>query len=279
MGKKKYDTKKAVFSAVIILLTAAANCTIFVFAVTAAEEPYSVISQKNLFSPERKEWIMQKADAGKGTDSKKIPQFDPKLISLDGTVLAGEATRALISTKSGRQEKGSVYMVGDYVEGFLIKSIEQRQIVLTSPAVKEDYTVFLNAKREKRSAQTTEGSRGLAPATTGETSKAARAERLSKGTEQGEGVKTSLGDQKAEKKPSTKSGKQPVESKWASSDTLNNRMQSALDILNNKEIGDVRLQAERDYKKLQSRFPDMTPQERQKIITQKKKIDSTTSKK
>jgi len=278
MKTKRLDFKSIYFPLLVCCIVPVVLWHAPASAAPAAEEPYSIISKKNLFNPDRKEWIMEKAGAGKGAESKMVPRFDPNLIILTGTVLAGEKTRAVISTKSGRQEKGSVYMVGDYVEGYLIKSIEQRQVILTSTGTKEDYTVSLNVRKEKRSAQKTEVPSDLTPATTAGASKAAQTESISKGKEHGEGVKTSLGEQKTEKKTPAKSGKQPVESKWASSETLINRMQSSIDILKNKEIGNVRLQAERDYKTLQSRFSEMTPQERQKVISRKKELDSITSK-
>jgi hypothetical protein len=278
MKTKRSDFKNIYFPVLAYCIILVVLWHAFAASARAAEEPYAIISKKNLFHPERKEWIMEKADAGKGTESKMVPRFDPKLISLTGTVVAGEETRAVITTKSGRQEKGYVYMAGDYVEGYLIKSIVQRQVVLTNTATKEDYTVSLNVRKDKTASQNTEVPREMTPETTRGTSMAVQAEKSKKRAEQGEGVKTSLGEQKNEKKPSVKSGNKPVESKWTSSDTLTNRMQSSIDILKNNENSNVRLQAERDYKTLQNRFSDMTPQERQKVITRKKELDSITSK-
>ena len=83
----------------ILLLCRAAFMIFFsAFAdeVRAVEEPYSIISKKNLFHPERKEWIMEKTDSKANEAKKAVPKIDLKQIKLMGTVIIGNERKAVI---------------------------------------------------------------------------------------------------------------------------------------------------------------------------------------
>ena len=66
----------------------------------AKEDPYKIISEKNLFRPDRSEWIIEKTDSD-------LPQkeVDPDKLELFGTIIVGEKKSALIYKEKPR-EKG-----------------------------------------------------------------------------------------------------------------------------------------------------------------------------
>ena len=116
--------------AIIIIFTIMISCKTAFAAVSGEAEPYTLIVKKNLFSPDRKEWIMEKSDS-KADDAKKmLPKIDPKQIQLSGTIIVGNTRKAIITNalKSMGKAGGAnaeTYMVGDYLEGYLIKEIEE----------------------------------------------------------------------------------------------------------------------------------------------------------
>lgn len=101
-------------------------------------EKYSIISSKNLFSPERKEWstrvvIPKPVNVLKKQPTlKKKPTRKPRKIVLHGIVIAGSVKKALINNpKTGFTKKRNIYVVeGEEFEGYKVTSIESDHIKL-----------------------------------------------------------------------------------------------------------------------------------------------------
>jgi len=111
---------------------------LFSIAKTAvAADPYAVISEKNLFRPDRKEWVLEK------TDSKMLDKkIDTSKLELFGTIIIGDKKSALIFDKQinkkknkkvktrNRNKKAELYSLGDYMGGYVISAIDAKRVVL-----------------------------------------------------------------------------------------------------------------------------------------------------
>jgi len=102
-----------------------------------AGDPYAVISKKNLFRPDRKEWIQEKPGGNGNT------RIDTSKLSLFGTIIVGNQKSAIIHDKeaekaTGRKspeeepaaKKKEVYALGDSIGGYVISAIEEKKVVL-----------------------------------------------------------------------------------------------------------------------------------------------------
>ncbi len=107
----------------------------------AEKDPYKIISEKNLFRPDRSEWIIEKTDSD-------LPQkeVDPDKLELFGTIIVGDKKSALIykekprekgkRTRKSRSRRGSkpgeteLYSLGDYIGGYIVSEIEEKRVVL-----------------------------------------------------------------------------------------------------------------------------------------------------
>jgi len=120
-----------------------------------AADPYAVISKKNLFRPDRTEWI-QEGSGGKMVDKK----IDTSKLSLFGTVIVGNKKSAIIRDKdagkaAGKQnpaeaapgKKNEIYSLGDYIGGYVISAIEEKKVVLDYYG--EKVTLNLHEGKEK----------------------------------------------------------------------------------------------------------------------------------
>ena len=129
-------------------VTAILGTLLFPGVSTYAADSYEVISKKNLFRPDRQEWILDTPDAmmvDKKVDTSKLELF--------GTIIIGDRKSALIydnntkgkdagkgsksksrsksrSTKGKAGKKAELYALGDYIGGYVISSIEAKRIVL-----------------------------------------------------------------------------------------------------------------------------------------------------
>jgi len=214
-------------------MLAVAIITVFTSTALAVEDPYAIISKKNLFHPERKEWIMEKT----AVDTKKtVPKIDLKQIKLLGTVIAGNEKRALIKTtlKKSPGKDTYIYMKGDYIEGYLLKEIEEKKVLLSNTESNDSVELFLHEGVTQRSSEKTDVTTPAAPP--------------------------------AEEKKN-------LRQKEVTSKELTERMKQAKGILKNKDNKNVRQQVERDFKKLQENFSIMSAQERNDAISLKKEID------
>jgi len=205
----------------------------------AVDEPYSTISKKNLFSPDRKEWLMEKTEGRANEAKKALPKIDTKQIKLLGTVIAGTERKAVIknSFKKNGGQGADVYMIGDYIEGYLLKEINEKKILLTNTDANDSVEIFLREGTAQRSAEKTE-------------------------------IKE---EEPAEPSTTKRTRRQKLETPA----DLKDRMKQAQSLLKNRESENVRLQVERDFKKLQDHLDDMSPQEQQEIILLKKELDRT----
>jgi hypothetical protein len=106
--------------------------------VRGAADPFAVISKKNLFRPDRTEWVLEKSD-GKMVDKK----IDTSKLSLFGTVIVGDKKSAIIHDKDAgknpgkknpaeepAEKKNEIYSLGDYIGGYVISAIEEKRVVL-----------------------------------------------------------------------------------------------------------------------------------------------------
>ena len=120
-----------------------------------SKEEKAIIIKKNLFHSERKPWYMQehKKSNAKKQRSKKQKKFINK-VRLYGTIKDGDNYFAILYAPKQRRKrrsrkeravaKNSLFMVGDYTHGFLIKNIEEDVVVLYDEAIKEEYAIYIN---------------------------------------------------------------------------------------------------------------------------------------
>jgi hypothetical protein len=106
-----------------------------------AAGPYDIISKKNLFRPDRSEWIMDKSESN--LPEKKV---DPDKFELFGTIIIGDEKSALIysekpkkkirrsrtrrSRRSRKHKDAELYSPGDYIGGYIVSEIEEKEVVL-----------------------------------------------------------------------------------------------------------------------------------------------------
>ncbi len=103
-----------------------------------SEGNYNIISAKNAFSPQRKEWVVKVAipkpikSVRKRISRKKSLSGKPKKIVLHGIVIAGDIKKALIKNpRTGVSKKKTLYVEeGEEIEGYIVTSIESDQIRL-----------------------------------------------------------------------------------------------------------------------------------------------------
>jgi hypothetical protein len=200
----------------------------------AEEATYALIVNKNLFSPNRTAWFMNEAPKKPQNNPQNVPRIDSKKVQLIGTVITAKRRRALISTSSRSSRKETeMYTTGDYFQGYLVKEIEPKKVVLVNQVLNDECTLMLNADKSQRSREKT----ALAPP--------AR----------------------------TVAGKQTPRIKAETTRDLQARMKNARNVLKHKESPLVRKQADRDFRKLQQHFDTLSAQEQQEIILLKKEID------
>ncbi len=102
------------------------------------DENYTIISTKNVFSPQRKEWVAKVAipksiePVKKRFPKKKALSGKPRKIILHGIVIAGDFKKALIKNPmTGVKNLKAVYVEeGQDIEGYVVTSIESDQIRL-----------------------------------------------------------------------------------------------------------------------------------------------------
>lgn len=109
---------------------------------------YKVISQKNLFRPERREWIPPpKADKPPPKKPVKAETPAPRL-TLYGTIIYGENVRIAIikgGGKGGSPGQKRNYRLGEDISGYIIKEIGEDKVLL----VKEDDKIELKLREGK----------------------------------------------------------------------------------------------------------------------------------
>jgi hypothetical protein len=246
--------------------------------IQAAEEPYDIISKKNLFHPDRKEWIMESSSKTADNGKANVPKLDPQKLQLKGTLIVGEERKAVVSTtgaaiksvpgrmaQRGAAGNAEIYMVGDFIEGYLVKEVNEKNILLSSPDGQDKVTIFLHEGSTQRSSERKPDSPGLSLAAT---SPAAPSLAAPSPTVSSPAVSSAPAPSPAKKRPL-------YVNKVESKKDLTDRMKKSQDILKGRESKNVREQADRDFKKLQKSFKSMSPEEQQEIILMKREIDRT----
>jgi hypothetical protein len=133
-----------------------------------------------------------------------------------------------------------IYMAGDFIEGYLVKEVNEKNILLSSPDGQDAVTIFLHEGSAQRSSEKTPVSPGPAPVA-----------------------------------PSPDKKLPLYVNKVESTKDLTDRMKKSQDILKGRESKNVREQVDRDFKKLEKSFTSMSPEEQQEIILMKREIDRT----
>ncbi len=221
----------------------------FVFSCPVSADEGSDIVEKNLFSPDREKWTMESSDKKKKASKGKKDKVDD--IILSGTIVSNKVKSAILSVSSKRKVgKSSVYMEGDYMSGYLLKEIFERNVVLQDVQSGEDYVVFLNDEKKNRTAVKTEIK---------EIEKRVSADKNS-------------GRKKDTRKKQRK--KTRIVTTHAESGTLmKDRLKKSLKILKNRKSSLVLKQAEDDYKKLKKQSPGMSASERKELMGMRKQLD------
>ena len=95
-----------------------------------AADSYAVISEKNLFRPDRTEWVIEKPADSKMVDKK----VDPDKLELFGTIIVGDKRSALIHEKKpkkkGKAKGNEIYSLGDYIGGYVVSAIDEKKVEL-----------------------------------------------------------------------------------------------------------------------------------------------------
>ena len=211
----------------------------------AADEPYSLISKKNLFSPDRKEWIMEKTDSKANEAKKAVSKIDLKQIKLMGTVIVGNERKAVIknSIKKGSGKDADVYMTGDYIEGYLLKEINEKKVLLTNTDANDSVELFLHEGAAQRSSEKTDVTMPV-PA--------------------------------PEPKPEKP---RYAPKKGETGKDLLNRAQKTMQVLKNNSSDLVKKQAERDLEKLDKLMGSMSDEERSEAVQLRKSLNEMQNKK
>ncbi|MCP4265876.1 MAG: hypothetical protein GY777_09925, partial [Candidatus Brocadiaceae bacterium] len=101
-------------------------------------EAFSVINERNMFSQNRKEWVVRAVIPKSNLKNKKKVKKQralagkPKKIILHGVIIAGNMKKALINNPlKGVSKKKTLYIQeGDELEGYKVTSIEKDRITL-----------------------------------------------------------------------------------------------------------------------------------------------------
>jgi hypothetical protein len=211
------------------------------------EDPYAIISQKNLFHPDRKEWIMESSDKKADDTKASVPKLDPQKVKLQGTVIVGDEHKAIVSTTGnimavgGRMPKraiagagnAEIYMVGDFIEGYLLKEVNEKNILLSSPDGQDAVTIFLHEGSKQRSSEKTPVPAAPAPVVE----------------------------------------RRVVRQNQETPQMIQERMKKSMELLKGRDNERLRRQVERDFTKLRKNFPAMSQQEQQEAILMKKELE------
>jgi len=113
------------------------------------ESDYAVVREKNLFSPDRKEFVPEEVEEPE-PEVKKV-SLSGKKITLYGVIMAGNQKSALINNferKTPGERDSRWVKIGDTVEGMKISNIRKDSILLIKGD--EKYEVLLYDKTKNR---------------------------------------------------------------------------------------------------------------------------------
>jgi len=176
-----------------------------------------------------------------------LPKLDPKQIQLTGTIIVGNTRKAIINNAMKSMEKGSgsiaeTYMVGDYLEGYLIKEIDEKKVVLNNSTAQEDIILFLHEGKTQRSTQ-----------------------------------KTEVPEPAVQPAPKEMKGYAPK--KIQTGTELMERVKKTMGVLKHNQSELVKKQAERDLQTLERLMPTMSEEEQSGVALLKRELNEMTKKK
>ncbi len=127
---------------------------LFVAPAHAEDAKTDIIIEKNLFSPDRKKWVSEPASSKKGAD--KLAKKEINDLMLMGTAIRGKERYAVLHAKKDAAQGGfKPWMKGDYVQGYLLKEIEEKMVVLQDEAENKEYILYMNDEKKERVAEKT----------------------------------------------------------------------------------------------------------------------------
>lgn len=233
------------YSVILFILLA----PILFFSFSSAED--SVIVEKNLFSPDREKWTMEPYD--RGSKEAKVKQGKIDDIILSGTIVSDKVKSAVLyESVKKKQEKSSFYLEGDYMSGYLLKKINEKNVVLEDVQSGEEYVVFLNDGKKNRTAVKTE------------TKDVSAQRKIDKG----------LKKQREAKDKQDMAGKPADESL-----RIKEGLRKSLDRLEKNKSDLVLKKAENDLRKLRKLYPLMTDEGKKEISDLGKELESLKKKK
>jgi len=237
----QYSVLSSIFLITLLLTSSPPLC---------AEAPDDIIVEKNLFSPERKKWVMEEPKA-KSADQEKVKK-EIADISLYGTAISGGERYAVLRSKKGdKKDANKPYMVGDYVSGFLVKEIDTKRVVLRDESDAKEYLIYMNDENKDKSVERTAEKTEIKMPEPPEASDNA----------------TAAGAKGKRKPPRPR----PAEN----TDMLKKKVQKSLDILKSNKSDLVRKQAERDITKLEKMLPTFTDQDMQDLTRMKQELEKS----
>jgi len=241
---------KLFFICVIIMLISLGKVTVIQAA--AETDEIDIIVEKNLFHPERKKWEMNRQEEVQVTKP-AINKKELFKVQLYGTVLEGKNRYAVLRTTKGKaKEQNGVYMVGEYIGGYLIKEIERKKVVMADENTNENFIVFINEENKERFTSKTEIKQVDPPVTQTE--------------------------EKVEKKKTDKTSKELVKKvrkpkKTKKAEFLKKRLNRHAKVLKTKDSEMVKKQALEDFQKIEKLLPHMSEEEQREVMELKNEID------
>lgn len=220
------------------------------FSFSSADD--SVIVEKNLFSPDREKWTMEPYD--RGSKEAKVKQGKIDDIILSGTIVSDKVKSAILS-EGGKKKQGksSFYLEGDYMSGYLLKKINEKNVVLEDGQSGEEFVVFLIDGKKNR--------------TTNVKTKM-KADSTKRKIDRG------LKKQRDAKEKKDMAGKSADESL-----RIKEGLRKSLDRLEKNKSRAGLKKAENDLRKLRKLYPQMTGEEKKEVGDLGKKLQSLKKKK
>jgi hypothetical protein len=132
----------------------ACSATLFYVPAQAEEAKNDIIIEKNLFSPERKKWVSEATPGKQSAD--KLAKKEINDLMLMGTAIRGRERYAVLHAKKDESKGGfRPWMKGDYVQGYLLKEIEEKMVVLQDESDNKEYILYMNDEKKERVAEKT----------------------------------------------------------------------------------------------------------------------------
>lgn len=127
------------------------------------DKQHEIIIEKNLFSPDRKKWVSEPKSGKKAADKQPVKEIND--LMLLGTVISGPTRYAVIRTKKNITKTAfQPYMKGDYIQGYLVKEIKQKKVILLDETENSKYTLYIDNDKKERVAEKTASKPAVNPA-------------------------------------------------------------------------------------------------------------------